>query len=871
MGATKEVAKGVIDALPITISDQPVTLQVHILESDSYNLLLGGDFIKRLNAYPVPDERVVHFSINGKSYTTPLFLTRAEEAVFEAESNTPLIRNPSDRTNTTSTNEIMTTNQVDICYNVTITEPLIIPADQYCQWTPPRPDNAQVRQAHIFEAHHAALLPHHVYAAHSYGPLSHLHVQLQNLTSHEVVLPPGLTIGHLEPSSEAQVTPVRRWTDVRKGLTSKGPQYTVFTSESLQTKTSSIISDDDLRATCDNQLTNTQVVSLLQLLRDNEDLFAKDAADLGRTHLLAHHIHLDDDTPIYMRPYRYSPREQDFIAKEIQRMLTHGIISPSNGPWAFPVVLIRKKDGSIRFCVDYRRLNKATKKDRYPLPRIDEIFDSLAGVSWFSALDLVSGYWQVPMSENDKAKTAFITKYGTYQFEVMPFGLSNAPATFQRLMDQVYTGLLWVSVFVYLDDTQVFSKTFEQHLVNLQVAFDRLRTAGLKIKLSKCEFGKRELTFLGFRTGKDGLRVDPDKIDKIVTCPPPQNVGEIRCFLGLASYYRRFVPNFAAISEPIRRLLKKNEPFQWTDQQQQAFDTLKRALISPPTLAYPNFDAPFILATDASYDGFGAILSQKDNEGLEHPIHYASRATTAQERQFATVTELEAAALVWALDKFRHYLLQSHVHIYTDHQALQYIIDNKELNRKFARWALRVAEFPHLIEYRKGARNANADALSRPPFIHVANVTLNDGEEPLLVQRLTHTARLPTRATSGAAGLDLYANRQVTIKAHSQAAVHTGIAIQTPSDTYARIAPRSGLARSHSIHVQAGVIDSDYRGEVIALLYNMGDKDLIIRPGDRFAQLILERIRQPEVEESQQLSPTTRAAAGFGSTGYQTK
>jgi hypothetical protein len=208
-----------------------------------------------------------------------------------------------------------------------------------------------------------------------------------------------------------------------------------------------------------------------------------------------------------LRPYHYVPKEQQFIAEELQRMLEHGIIKATASPWAFPVVLIRKKDGTTRFYVDYRRLIKVIREDRYPLPQIDEIFDSLVDATWFSALDLASGYWQVPMDERDKAKTSFVTKYSTYQFEVMPFGLSNAPATFQRLMDQAYSDLLWTSVFVYLDDTKIFSCSFEQHLVHIQQAFDRLRQAGLKVKL-KCEFGERELTFLDFRTGKDGLRAD---------------------------------------------------------------------------------------------------------------------------------------------------------------------------------------------------------------------------------------------------------------------------------------------------------------------------------------------------------------------------
>jgi len=247
--------------------------------------------------------------------------------------------------------------------------------------------------------------------------------------------------------------------------------------------------------------------------------------------------------------------EKDFIAKELQRMLQQGLIEKSKGPWASPVVLVRKKNGGLRFCVDYRNLNKVTKRDEYPLPRIDDMMDALGGAEWFTSLDLASGYWQVEMDPNDKEKTAFITQFGTFQFTVMPFGLCNAPATFQRLMNEVLQDLLWKIVVVYLDDLNIYSQTFDEHLDHLQQVFDRLKNAGLKLNPEKCKFVTAELAFLGHLISKDGIRTDPDKIEKVKNFPVPRNVTQLCAFLGLGSYYRRFIKDFSKIANSLNKLL----------------------------------------------------------------------------------------------------------------------------------------------------------------------------------------------------------------------------------------------------------------------------------------------------------------------------
>src|SRR5947207_603078 len=297
------------------------------------------------------------------------------------------------------------------------------------------------------------------------------------------------------------------------------------------------------------------------MLVKDVDMFAWDPNQLGKTNLVQHSIDVGNATPIKKRWYLTSRTERAFIEEEIQRMLQQGLIERAKGPWASPVVLARKKNGKLRFCVDYRALNKVTKKDEYPLPRIEEMLDSLGGSTYFTSLDLASGYLQVEMEPDDREKTAFITQFGTYQFKVMPFGLCNAPATFQRLMNTVLDGLLWKFVVVYLDDLNIYSTTFPQHLDHLCIVLCRLREAGLKLNPEKCFFMKQELAFLGYIISPAGIRTDPAKIDKVKNFPIPQNVSQLRGFLGLASYYRRFIKNFSRIAHPLNQLLRKNCPY----------------------------------------------------------------------------------------------------------------------------------------------------------------------------------------------------------------------------------------------------------------------------------------------------------------------
>jgi len=452
-----------------------------------------------------------------------------------------------------------------------------------------------------------------------------------------------------------------------------------------------------------------------ELIDKYKDIFAEEINQLGRTNITRHKIELEDGIrPIKQQYYKTNPIASKFIQDEIGKLLENGIIKPSKSPWTSPVVLVKKKDGKTRFCVDYRKLNSVTKKDAYPIPQINNMLNELGGAQWFTTLDLASGYWQVEMDPESQEKTAFTTKYGTYEFTIMPFGLTNAPATFQRLMNEMLNDMLNNGVMVYLDDINIYTKTFEEHLKKLEEVFKRIRVAGLKIKPSKCHFAQQEITFLGHIVNKNGILPDPEKIEKVKNFPRPTTVTQIRSFLGLASYYRKFIKDFSVIAKPINQLVKKEIPFIWTEKQEEAFKILKQALISHPILRYPDFNKTFYLMTDGSAKGFGAVLAQKDENGKDFVIEFASQ-SIGDTRKNYNATELELAAAIWAMEKFHYYLGYSHFILITDHSAMVYLKNNpiKELKGRLAKWSLRIQPFNFTIQHRAGKKNTNADVLSR--------------------------------------------------------------------------------------------------------------------------------------------------------------
>lgn len=461
-----------------------------------------------------------------------------------------------------------------------------------------------------------------------------------------------------------------------------------------------------------------------ELLYKNLSVFSVNDADLGRTQLITHQIETGNAKPIKLPPRRVPLHLQEEVAEHIKGMQVNGIVQPSCSPWGAPVVPVRKKDGTLRFCVDYRRLNDVTRKDAYPLPRIDDALDSLAHAQWFSTLDLASGYWQVEVDPRDKHKTAFITRQGLFEFNVLSFGLCNAPSTFQRLMDLVLADLQWTTCLVYLDDIIVFGRTFGEHLQRLDEVLGKLRHANLKVKPSKCALFATQVRYLGHVISADGIRADPDKIDAVRQWPVPKNQTEVRSFVGLASYYRRFIEGFAEIARPLHRLTEKGRKFKWDGECQRAFLQLKTALVTTPVLAYPDPHKAFILDTDASDVGIGAVLSQ-EVDGLERVVAYASRALTKQERRYAT-TKKELLSLVVFTKYFKHYLLGKEFILRTDHSSLRWLHNFQGLEGQLARWVEQLASFQYKIVHRPGQKHVNADALSRLPSFGAKCEDLSD-------------------------------------------------------------------------------------------------------------------------------------------------
>lgn len=460
-------------------------------------------------------------------------------------------------------------------------------------------------------------------------------------------------------------------------------------------------------------LSSYQKQSLENIINLFKGLSSKDK--LGLTNLISHHIDTGTAKPFRQRQYPLSPAMQKFLNEEIDEMLSLGVIEPSQSPWSSPLWLVKKKDGEYRVCFDGRKLNEITVKDSYPLPLIDGILNKLRNAKYLSSIDLRKAFYQVPLEESSKQKTAFIVHgRGVFNFKVMPFGLSNSPQTMMRLMNQVIDPSLEPFAFCYLDDIIVATPDFQTHQDILMKIYYRLKNANLTINLDKCEFCRPSLTYLGFLVDQNGLRTNPEKVDSILNFPVPKTTTQIKRFIGLVSYYRRFIKNFSSTSSAITDLLKgrkKGQPITWTDDAEKAFIDIKNRLTTSPVLAAPDFNEPFVIQTDASDTGLGAVLYQR-SDGVEHPVAYASRTLNKCERKY-TVTEKECLGVIFGIERFRSYVEGTHFTVETDHASLIWLKNMSNPAGRLARWSLKLAQFDFTIVHRKGSTMVVADALSR--------------------------------------------------------------------------------------------------------------------------------------------------------------
>ena len=581
----------------------------------------------------------------------------------------------------------------------------------------------EVRTALIYETRGEHLLP-GVHVAPSLLQITDTGIValcVTNFSTHDVYLKPKTPLGELHEVDQVEhetggvMSPLIEEHHVRVGVPGKV--------------------EDILGKMEVGELSPEQHTELCKLIEEYRDVFSRDDDDIGLCNDIPHRIYTKDDVPVKMPHRRVPPHHWQEVRDYLQQCLDKGIIRESSSPYAAPIVLVRKKDGKLRLCVDYRALNAKTHKDAYPLPRIEEALEALRGARFFCSLDLAHGFHQIPVADEDIPKTAFrVGTGGLYEFVRMPFGLCNAPATCMRLIVKGFGDQNFRTILTYLDDILVFGRTFEETLGRLEMVLGRLRMMNLKIKVEKCHLFKKKLKYLGHMVEEGGISPDPEKVRAVKEWPVPRTETELRSFLGLAGYYRRFVPHFATIAAPLHALIggtakskkqkaksskvKPNGPSiaeLWDENCDNAFQILKDHLTSAPLLGHPDFTEPFIVETDASLQGLGAVLSQKQ-EGRTVVLAYASRGLRPHEKNMENYSsmKLELLALYWAVtDKFRDILIGAEFTVFTDNNPLSYLQTTVKLGATEMRWQAELAQFKFNIVYRSGRENLNADALSR--------------------------------------------------------------------------------------------------------------------------------------------------------------
>lgn len=486
----------------------------------------------------------------------------------------------------------------------------------------------------------------------------------------------------------------------------------------------------DLHKRATQNLGPSEGLKVAELLNRYGDCFSKDEWDLGLCHLVEHEIKTGDALPVKQPPRRVPLAYADKEKAAIEELKAKGVIRESVSPWASPIVLVSKKDGTVRPCVDYRKVNELVKPDGFPLPRIQDCLDAVAGSRFFSTFDLTSGYFQIPLKEEDIPKSAFVCKYGHFEMKRMPFGLNNAASTFQRTMELALQELQWLTCLIYIDDIIVFGKDLDEHIARVEQVLERIRLAGLKLKPVKCEMLQTEVGFLGHVVSGAGVKPSPTNIAKIVDWPKPRNAKQVKQFVAMGSYYRRYIKDFASMVRPMVDLTKKGKKFLWNDACDEAFEKLKQALISADVMGYPvNDGGMFILDVDASDVGIGGVLHQVQ-EGRERVIAYASRALNKAESNYC-ITEKELLAVRFFVEYFRQYLLGRRFLVRSDHQSLVWLFRLKEPRGKIARWIEILSQYDFSIEYRAGNKQGHCDALSRCENPRECECPNQDMNEPL--------------------------------------------------------------------------------------------------------------------------------------------
>ena len=518
--------------------------------------------------------------------------------------------------------------------------------------------------------------------------------------------------------------------DNRK-VTIKGDPSLTKTQVSLKNLTKSW-TDSDLRYLVECRALETRIMEygtraegrvisipdkVQAVIRQYEDMFEW-PEELPPERDIKHHIHIKGGTdPINVRPYRYAFQQKEEMEKLVDEMLSSGIIRPSTSPYLSSVLLVKKKDGSWRLCVDYRALNNVTIPDKFPIPVIEELFDELNGANLFSKIDLKAGYHQIRMCSQDIEKTAFRTHEGHYEFLVIPFGLMNAPATFQSLMNSIFRAYLWKFVLVFFDDILIYSRGWKEHCQHIKLVLEVLRIHRLFANKKKCSFATTKLEYLGHVLSGNEVEVDPEKISSIKQWPIPTNVREVRGFLGLTGYYRRFEQHYGSIAAPLTQLLKLG-PFKWTQEAQVAFERLQQAMITLPTLALPDFNAPLELETDASGYGVGVVLMQN-----KRPIAFYSH-TLAMRDRARPIYERELMAVVLAVQRWRPYLLGRTFIVKTDQRSLKFLLEQRVIQPQYQKWIAKLLGYSFEVMYKPGLENKVADALSRVTLVaHLNNLT----------------------------------------------------------------------------------------------------------------------------------------------------